>query len=65
MKGRCNRMGERKSMREKLSDTIDDVRFFINRVCRKGGTPEEIAVLPALMQAITNMTGMAVIEKKD
>lgn len=54
---------ERKSLKEELRETIDDLRGLIHKICTKeNASSGELAVVPELANSITRMTGYAVLE---
>lgn len=51
---------ERKSLKEELRETIDDLRGLIHKICTKeNASSGELAVVPELANSITRMTGYA------
>ena len=51
------------TMKEKMTETVEDLRGFIKRVCEGNATAEEVAVLPAVVNGLVYTLGYAVIEE--
>jgi hypothetical protein len=52
-----------KTMKEKMTETVDDMRDFISRVCAGKATPEETRILPEVAHQLVFVLANAVIEE--
>lgn len=51
--------GENMTQKEKLIKLMDNLMSFAERACLENAKPEEIAVLPAVVDSITRLTNYA------